>query len=368
MNGSVQSKPMTSPELPIALATAGSSSFREILPPPQGEGSQPPTTTQSGAVRQMLEQLEPSAVVSIADRLKDAGMSIDRWVSPDLLGQLQSAIQRPPKFVLCGAIDLDPALPLQRALAIECAMDIAAGAAALGKLVGTKRVILAVPEDMSGAGVAALREAAQAASVRLFPLMERYPLAQPSLLIRRTLGRRLSPGKLPTEVGVLMIDAPAAQAIGRYLIHGEPMLRVPMGIYDETHSRGHLLRVPVGSKLGDVLAAAEISGQSTELWAGHVLRHLPIDRSAIIGSGELTVFASAPRRPEPASACLRCAWCVEACPVCIQPAGLLDAAQQNDPQLAEQYGFRSCIDCGICSYVCPSRLPLLGAIREMRKK
>jgi electron transport complex protein RnfC len=368
MNGSTQSKAMTLPESPRALGNAGSNAFREVLLPPKSEASEPAAVTQPGAVRQMLEQLDPSAVASIVNRLKDAGISLDRWVSPDLLGQLQIAIQRPPKFVLCGAIDLDPALPVQRALAIECAIDIAAGAAALGRLIGTKRVILAVPEDMSGAGVAALRDAAQAASVRLFPVMERYPLAQPSLLIRRTLGRRLLPGKLPTEVGVLMLDAPAALAVARFLIHGEPMRRVPMGIYDETHSRGHLLRVPVGLKLGDVLAAAEISGQSTELWAGHVLRHVPIDRNAIIGSGELTVFASAPRRSEPASACLRCAWCVEACPVSIQPAGLLDAAQQNDPQLAEHYGVRSCIDCGICSYVCPSRLPLLGAIRELRNK
>lgn len=359
---------MTLPEPSSAVGNAGSTAFREILLAPAAEGAQAAAVTESSAVRELVEHLEPSAPTSIVDRLKSAGICADRWVSPDLLGQLQNAIQRPPKFVLCGAIDLDPALPLQRNLATEYAMDIAAGAAALGKLVGTQRVILAVPEDMTAAGVAALREAAQAASVRLFPLMERYPLAQPSLLIRRTTGRRLAPGKLPTEVGVLMLDAPAALAVARFLIHGEPMLRVPMGIYDQTHSRGHLLRVPVGSKLGDVLAAAEISAQSTELWAGHVLRHVPVDRGAVIGSGELTVFASAPRRSEPASACLRCGWCVEACPVRIQPAGLLDAAQQNDPQLAEQYGFRSCIDCGICSYVCPSRLPLLGAIREMRTR
>lgn len=340
--------------------------FRDVLLPSQAEGIEAPAVTETSAVRQMIERLDHSALPSVIDRLKDGGIAPDRWVSPNLLAQLQHAAQKPPKFVLCGAIDLDPALPLQRTLAAENAMDIAAGAAALGKLVGARRVILAVPEDMSAAGIAALREAAQAARVRLFPVMERYPLAPASLLIHRITGRRLQPSKLPPEVGVVMLDAPAALAVGRLLIHAEPMARVPMGIYDEPHSRGHLLRVPVGSKLSEVLTAAEIHGDATELWSGHVLRQLPIDRNTVIGNGELTVFASSPRRSELASACLRCGWCVEACPVRIQPAGLLDAAQQNDPQLAEQYGLRSCIDCGICSYVCPSRLPLLGSIRQMR--
>lgn len=316
----------------------------------------------------MLDQLKPGRAHATLEQLKEGGIHVDRWVSPDLLGQVEQAIGRPPKFVLCGGIDLDPAVPLQRTLAAEHAIDIAAGAAALGKLFGTAHVLLAVPEDMAASGVAALRTAARAACVRLFPLLERYPLAYPSLLIHRTTGHKLAPGKLPTEAGVLLLDAPAAIAIARQLLHGEPMRRVPMGIYDETHSRTHLLRVPVGATLGEILSAADVPAESTELWAGHVLRHVPISREAVVGSGDLTVFASSPRRPEAPAACLRCGWCVEACPVNIQPAGLLDAAQQNDPQLAEQYGLRSCIDCGICSYVCPSRLPLQSSIRQMRGK
>ena len=154
-------------------------------------------------------------------------------------------------------------------------------------------------------------------------------------------GSRVPPDKLPTEAGVLMLDAPAAMAVGRCLLHDESMRQVPVGIYEESNGRGHLFWVPVGTKLSDVLAAAEVAGESTELWAGHVLRHVPIDRAAIVGTGELTVFASTPRRPEAPSACLGL-WLVRgSLPGEHPPAGLLDAAQQNDPQIAEQYGLRS---------------------------
>jgi electron transport complex protein RnfC len=283
-----------------------------------------------------------------------------------LLGQLRAAAQSPVKTVLCSALDLDPVLPVQQTLAASSALDLAAGVAALGKLAGTSKVFLAVPEDMPAAGVEALRAAAIATGVRLFPLPNEYPLAHPSLLIRRVTGRRLRPGRLPTEAGVLLLDGPAAVAVGRCLVHDEPMLRVPFGLYDQERAVAHLHSVAVGTKLGDVLRPLGISSDLCELRIGHVLRDVTSGPDAIIGGGELAAFAAA-RRPAPrAAACLRCGWCVEACPVRIHPAGLLEAAQQHDPELADANGLKSCIECGICSHVCPARLPLLPAIRGLR--
>ena len=45
---------------------------------------------------------------------------------------------------------------------------------------------------------------------------------------------------------------------------------------------------------------------------------------------------------------------------------VLEAAQKNNPSLAERAGIEACIECGICSYVCPSKLPLLEGIRKLR--
>jgi electron transport complex protein RnfC len=313
-----------------------------------------------------LKELTAGALAKGIEKLIAAGVNAHRWTSPDLLGQLHMVASGRCKTVLCSALDLDPALPVQRVLASENAMDIAVGAAALGKLCNAGQVFLAVPEDMASAGVAALKAAAVATGIKLYPLPNEYPLAHPSLLIQRITGKRLKPNKSPAEVGVVMLDAPAAIAVGRCFVHDEPMLRLPFGVYDREHAKAFLVLAPIGMKIADVLAALDISQGFRELRFGHVLREMPAERDAIVGGAELTIFAAIPHSVPAVSACLRCGWCVEACPVYIHPAGLLEAAQQHDQQIAEHNGIRSCIECGICSYVCPSRLPLLTAIRGLR--
>ena len=330
------------------------------------DSNEVPTRSTAHQVRESLRRL-PTQRAAAIERLEAAGVSANRWTSPNLLEQLRQVHQRPIDTVVCSALDLDPVLALQRTIAVEFAMEMAGGVEALVKMTGARDGVIAVAEDTPSAGVAALRLASAAASVRLFPLADEYPAAHPSLLIRRMLRRRLTPGQMPPHVGVLFLDAAAAVAVGRCFLFDQPMTRVPFGIYDRERGRAVLMNVPIGTVLADVLAAADVNAASSDLRAGHFLRELPAARDAIVADAELTLSAAgAHDLPEPA-ACLRCGFCVDACPARIHPAGLLEAAQQRDPELAARFGVNSCVDCGICSYVCPSRLPLLSSIRLLRQ-
>jgi electron transport complex protein RnfC len=325
---------------------------------------EPATSTEQA--RRVLASLASDPPDSHAARFAVANLAADRWTSPDFAGQLAQAARKPPDTVLCGAIDLDPVLPLKQSLSRTRAIDLAAGVMALAKITGAARGVIALPEDSPTDVVAAMRTASVATSTRLHPLRAEYPTANPSLLIRRALHRRLRPGQLPTQVGVLLVDAPLATAIGRYFVHGEPMLTVPFGLFEWRSTRAHIHQVPIGMRLADLLHGLSIPQSETDLRIEHVLREKRVSPEAIVAGGELTLVASEPAIPPAASACLRCGWCVDACPAHLHPAGLLEAAQQQDPGLADRHGLQSCIECGICTYVCPSRLPLLQAIRVLK--
>jgi electron transport complex protein RnfC len=140
------------------------------------------------------------------------------------------------------------------------------------------------------------------------------------------------------------------------------------GDADRGAPRLHLLSVPVGMTVADVLREAGVARGGFELRGSSPLREVRPGSDAVISAGgEVALYLVAPQAAMNPDPCVRCGWCVSGCPVHIQPAGLLQAAQTNDPIAAERFGLESCIECGICSYVCPSHLPLLGGIRTLRR-
>ena len=65
------------------------------------------------------------------------------------------------------------------------------------------------------------------------------------------------------------------------------------------------------------------------------------------------------------------AGCVQACPIRLLPNMYSILGEAGKPKEAEEYYVFDCIECGCCTYVCPSRRPIVQQIRyikaEMRK-
>jgi electron transport complex protein RnfC len=62
--------------------------------------------------------------------------------------------------------------------------------------------------------------------------------------------------------------------------------------------------------------------------------------------------------------CIRCAWCVEACPMHLNPSTLgLLAVKREYRRMAEEFHLNDCFECGCCSYVCPANIPLVQYFR-----
>ena len=324
-----------------------------------------PAVAQDG-IAGMLNRLRNLDFGAGIDRLRQSGVWADRWTTPDLLGQLRSCVGRSIDTVMCDALDETPDLLLHSQIATAYPVELTAGVLALAALVRAEQVwaVLAAFGDPSSWD--AMRQASAGTRLKLVSLEDHYPQSHPTLLIRELTTRRSRPVRLPTESGVLVIGATAAVAVGRCFLNHEPMLDVPAGMRDRARNKTHWLTVPIGMSWSQVLSQLSIPEAGLSLRAGNPIREARITTDCIISGGELSITASSAERfinPDP---CIRCAWCVEGCPVNIQPAGLLEAAQQDDPYLAEQYGLDACIECGICSYVCPSNLPILGAIRTLR--
>ena len=325
----------------------------------------------------------PGDLNALIDRLRACGVRACRACSPDLLAQLNQAASKPVDTVLCSLMDAAGGSSLSAVVLRTMGRDMLAGIEAIGRAAGASRLWLVADSNVIHRASALVRKAgsgkggpngspavpATPTRVRVVELENDYPQADPTLMLYALLGRRLRPGHLPTEASVIVLDAVAAAAVGRAALRNEPMLDMPVEVRDSARSRSTVYTAAVGLPVRHLLEAAGLKPNQLTLRAGAALRDVRVPCDAVVdGGGELSIDAgplAALINPDP---CIRCGWCVEACPVRIHPAGLLEAAQEDDLALAGDYGLHACIECGICSYVCPSRLPLLPAIRVLRQQ
>jgi Na+-translocating ferredoxin:NAD+ oxidoreductase subunit C len=312
-----------------------------------------------------LREADPTALVTWIERIRRAGIWADRHASPDLIGQLNQAVSRPIDTVVCTVLDSDASMRLNGTILARYGEPVAEGTSLLARITGASRAILAVEADAHPAWAVPWWDAARSARLEVVELANDYPQADPTLMVYSLTKRRLRPGNLPTTQGVLVVDAAAAWAIGQ-VARGTAMLSSPLAVHDHLRRRSHYLDVPVGTPLQYVLDKVAGWEDGFVIRGGDLLRDLRLRIDAVVGGGELTIHLTGPERdliPEP---CIRCAWCVEACPTLVHPASVLEAAQRRDMKMAERAGLGACIECGVCAHVCPSRLPILDAIREIR--
>jgi electron transport complex protein RnfC len=88
----------------------------------------------------------------------------------------------------------------------------------------------------------------------------------------------------------------------------------------------------------------------------------PTDRTPV--AKETIAILVLAKRPETREwPCVRCAHCVDVCPMGLMPSEIYHRIAFRDYPGAEVLGLADCLECGSCSYVCPSRIPLVHYFR-----
>jgi electron transport complex protein RnfC len=242
-----------------------------------------------------------------------------------------------------------------------------AGISLLAGATGARRVLIGVESFADPKWIKPLWQATNHSRLEIVDVANEYPQSDPTLMIYSLTHRRLRPGNLPPSRGVLVLDAAAAMAIGNGAF-GEKMLSVPIAVHDHVRRHSHYLTAHVGTSVEHILNQLSIPTETSMIRGGDLLRDLPLRLDTVVAGSELTIHVTLPESPVVPEPCIRCAWCIDACPTLVHPALILDAAQRRDMKMAERAGIAACIECGVCSHVCPSQLPLLKAIREVRSK
>ncbi len=204
-------------------------------------------------------------------------------------------------------------------------------------------------------------------SIKVEALKVKYPQGGEKQLIKALTGREVPAGGLPVDAGAIVQNVATAYAVYEAVYLGKPLIdRVVTVTGPSVTAPGNYL-VPIGMRMSDLvdLAGGVPADTGKVILGGPMMGRtaVSLDCPATKGTSAILMLPESQSSRRTVQPCIRCAGCVAACPIGLEPyrLGLLSAQSRWD--MVEASGVMNCLECGCCSFSCPSSRPLLDYIR-----
>ena len=271
--------------------------------------------------------------------------------------------------VIINGVECEPYLTADHRVMLEHAGDVVAGIPYLMNASGAGRTIIAVEANKPDAAEALRKAIPEGAPISVEVLPVKYPQGAEKMLISALLGREVPSGGFPLDVHALCVNVATTAEIGYLLPRGAGIQERVMTIGGPGIRKKGNYRVPVGTPLRFVLDTVGVEDDILRVFLGGPMMgnavsslDIPVTKGT---SGVVAFGASESERThQKVYPCIRCAYCVDACPIFLNPSelGLLAQSQQYE-RMAEEFNLMDCFECGSCSFVCPSHIPLVQQFR-----
>jgi len=200
-----------------------------------------------------------------------------------------------------------------------------------------------------------------------------YPQGAEKVLIYNTTKRIVPEGKLPQDVGVMVLNVTTLADIAKYVKTGMPLVEKCVTVDGSAVKEPKNVIVPIGTPVGDVLSFVGVDTESIgKVLFGGPMMGVPaysLTNAVEKRTNALTVFTVKDGRERDASECIHCGRCVEACPMNLNPTLFSSSVKLGTDEKMEKLdenGVALCMECGCCSYVCPAKRPLVQNNRMLK--
>lgn len=271
--------------------------------------------------------------------------------------------------VIINAVECEPYLTADHSLMLEKADEILVGITLIMKSVGVERAYIGIENNKPDA-IKLMQEKAGKyhPGIEVVPLKVRYPQGGEKQLIDAVIGRQVpAPPAIPINVGAVVQNVGTAFAIYEAVMKNKPLISRVITVTGKSVQKPSNLLARLGTPFSQLIE--ECGGLPAD--TGKIIGGGPMMGKALISldipmtkgsSGLLIMTEKEAHRAEP-DPCIRCAKCVGACPMGLEPFLLAQLSSQHMWDEAEHESIVSCIECGSCAFICPSHRPLLDHVR-----
>ena len=279
----------------------------------------------------------------------------------------------PPKectidTLIINAVECEPYLTADHRLMLEHADEIIIGIKVILKVLGIDRAVIGVEANKPDAIELLKSKTSMVSGIEVMPLQMKYPQGGEKQLIEAVTGRQVPPPPaLPANVGCVVQNVGTVFAIYEAVMKNKPLISRVITVTGKSLKNPSNLMARLGTPFSQLID--ECGGLPAD--TGKIIGGGPMMGKALIstdipmtkGSSGLLIMNDKEARRAEVEPCIRCAKCVGACPMGLEPYLLSTLSSQHVWDRAEAEGITSCIECGSCAFTCPSHRPLLDNIR-----
>lgn len=276
-------------------------------------------------------------------------------------------------FLLINGAECEPYITSDSVTMLTRGEDMLCAIKAFNRYLGVKNIIIGL-EKSNKKVIAAMKDLAASVtdfSVRVHVLPDKYPQGGEKVLVYHTTGRRIPTGKLPIDVGCVVLNSTSVAAIGSFLQTGMPLVKKCITVEGGAVKQPQNVIAPVGTPLKELF---ELCGGFTEepvkiIYGGPMMGiTVPnADVPVIKNTNAILALSKKEAKLPKTTACIRCGACVNTCPFSLAPVNIAEAYEKEDAEALNDLSVQTCMECGCCSFVCPANRPLVQ-INKLSKK
>ena len=250
---------------------------------------------------------------------------------------------------------------------IENSWNVISGINIIMEILNINNVIIGIEDNKPEAIEVMERIDKSSDKISVVKLKSRYPQGAEKMLIYATTRRKVPAGKLPSDVGVLVMNVNSISFISEYVKTGMPLIKKRVTVDGSAVKNPGNVEVLIGTPILEVFDFC--GGFSTPpkkvLMGGPMMgiAQFSMDLPVVKHTNALLAFDDKGSKLPESGACIRCGRCVWACPMNLLPLCLHNNALKENIDELNKYHVSDCIECGSCSYVCPAKINLVQSLR-----
>ena len=269
-------------------------------------------------------------------------------------------------LIINGA-ECEPYLTSDHRLMLEKGKEILIGTTILMKALKVSKAIIGIENNKTDAIDHLTRLSSEFQGITVYPLKVKYPQGAEKQLIKALINREVPSGRLPLDVNTIVHNVGTAFAVYEAVQKNKPLFERVVTITGKSLSKPGNYFVRTGTPVRSLIEAAGGLPEDTgKIVSGGPMmgKALPnIDVPVVKGTSGIVLIPRSESERMEIQPCIRCAKCVSACALNLEPYLLMTLSEKGEFERAERERITDCMECGSCSYTCPAGRPLLDYIR-----